>query len=158
MRPGFTGAGIDRADHLRLDEARLAELAASLEARLLRLDGLDPELDEQGLLRWDKMARAEERIFLGLREGIPLFAPLIRVEPGQRAWAVFALLEPHGGRRHGRLGYRPKPDRMAQPPSILRRLRDGDNSVPGRLGAALPGLRARAFPARRPRRDHDRRA
>jgi NAD+ diphosphatase len=93
LPPGFTGAGLDRADHLRLDEARLAELAASLEARLLRLDGLDPELDEQGLLRWDSMARAEERIFLGLREGIPLFAPLVRVEPGQRAWAVFALLD-----------------------------------------------------------------
>lgn len=92
MRPGFTGAGLDRADHLRLDEARLAELAASAEARLLRLSGLDPELDEEGRLGWDVMAEAEERIFLGLRDGAPLFAPLIRVEPGQRAWSVFALL------------------------------------------------------------------
>jgi NAD+ diphosphatase len=92
MRPGFTGAGIDRADHLRLDEARLAELAASLEARLLKLSGLDPDLDEEGRLGWDRVTEAEERIFLGLRDGAPLFAPLVRVEPGQRAWSVFPLL------------------------------------------------------------------
>ena len=92
MNPGFTGSGLDRADHLRLDEARLAELAASLEARLLRLSGLDPELDEHGRLGWEALVEAEERIFLGLREGAPLFAPLVRAEPGQRAWSVFALL------------------------------------------------------------------
>ena len=92
MRTGFTGAGLDRADRFRLDEARLAELAASLEARLLRLAGLDPELDEEGRLGWDGMAGIEEHIFLGLREGAPLFAPLVRAEPGQRAWSVFALL------------------------------------------------------------------
>ncbi|HYJ83447.1 MAG TPA: NAD(+) diphosphatase [Allosphingosinicella sp.] len=93
MRPGFTGSGLDRADHLRLDEARLAELAAGLEARLLRLAGLDPELDEDGRLGWSGMAEIEEPIFLGFREGAPLFAPLVRVEPGQRAWSVFALLD-----------------------------------------------------------------
>jgi NAD+ diphosphatase len=92
MRPGFTGAGLDRADHLRLDEARLAELAGSLQARLLRLSGLDPDLDDEGRLGWDGMAEVEEHIFLGFRQGTPLFAPLIRVEPGQRAWSVFALL------------------------------------------------------------------
>ena len=92
MRPGFTGAGLDRADHLRLDEARLAELAGSLQARLLRLSGLDPDLDDEGRLGWDGMAEVGEHIFLGFRQGTPLFAPLIRVEPGQRAWSVFALL------------------------------------------------------------------
>jgi NAD+ diphosphatase len=92
MRPGFTGAGLDRADRLRLDEAELARLAASLEARVLRLAGLDPELDEEGRLAWSGMAEAGEHIFLGLRDGAPLFAPLIRAEPGQRAWSVFALL------------------------------------------------------------------
>ena len=92
MRPGFTGSGVDRADHLRLDEARLAELAASFESRLLRLSGLDPELDEEGRLAWDPAAGGGERIFLGFREGVPLFAPLVRAEPGQRAWSVFGLL------------------------------------------------------------------
>jgi NAD+ diphosphatase len=92
MRTGFTGGGLDRADNLRLDEARLAELAASMEARLLRLTGLDPELDEDGRLGWGAVAEAKELIFLGLREGAPLFAPLVRAEPGQRAWSVFGLL------------------------------------------------------------------
>jgi NAD+ diphosphatase len=92
MKTGFTGAGLDRADRLRLDEARLAELAASVEARLLRLAGLDPDLDEQGRLGWGEMLDVEEHIFLGLRDGAPLFAPLIRTEPGQRAWSVFGLL------------------------------------------------------------------
>jgi NAD+ diphosphatase len=92
MRTGFTGAGLDRADHLRLDEARLADLAASLEARLLRLAGLDPELDEEGRLGWSTMVEMEELIFLGFREGAPLFAPIIQAPPGQRAWSVFALL------------------------------------------------------------------
>jgi NAD+ diphosphatase len=92
MRPGFTGAGLDRADRLRLDEARLAQLAASLEARLLRLTDLDPELDDEGRLGWGEIVDVKELIFLGLREGAPLFAPLIRAEPGQRAWSVFALL------------------------------------------------------------------
>jgi NAD+ diphosphatase len=94
MRPGFTGAGLDRADRFRLDEGRLGEMAASLDARMLRLTGLDPELDDQGRLGWDSMTIAvEEHIFLGLRDGAPLFAPLIRAEPGQRAWSVFALLD-----------------------------------------------------------------
>ncbi|HEX8224567.1 MAG TPA: NAD(+) diphosphatase [Allosphingosinicella sp.] len=92
MKTGFTGAGLDRADRLRLDEARLAELAASVEARLLRLAGLDPDLDEEGRLGWGGMVGVEEHIFLGLRDGAPLFAPLIRTEPGARAWSVFALL------------------------------------------------------------------
>ncbi|HEX8482045.1 MAG TPA: NAD(+) diphosphatase [Allosphingosinicella sp.] len=83
---------MDRADHLRLDEARLAELAASFESRLMRLSGLDPELDEQGRLGWDAAAGGGERIFLGFREGAALFAPLVRAQPGQRAWSVFGLL------------------------------------------------------------------
>ncbi|MEA3049194.1 MAG: diphosphatase, partial [Sphingomonadales bacterium] len=93
MRPGFTGAGLDRADHLRLDEARLAELAAAADARLLRLAGLDPMLDADERLAWDALEAAEEElIFLGLLGGAPLFAPVPRIEPGQRAWSVFAIL------------------------------------------------------------------
>lgn len=93
--PGFTGAGLDRADHLRLDADALAALMARAEARLLRLAALDPVLDEEGRLHWTSFAEveAQETIFLGLREGAPLFAPLVRLEgPGQRAWSVFGLL------------------------------------------------------------------
>jgi NAD+ diphosphatase len=94
LRPGFTGAEIDRADRLRLDEARLAELAASAGARLLRLTGLDPVLDEAERLAWDSLAVEpdSETIFLGLDGEAALFAPVPRVEIGQRAWGVFAVL------------------------------------------------------------------
>lgn len=92
--PGFTGAGLDRADHLRLDAERIAALGAGGEGRLLRLAGLDPVLDEAGALAWDALSgAAAEHLFLGLDGGVPLFAPLVRTEAvGQRAWRVFGLL------------------------------------------------------------------
>ena len=97
MRPGFTGSTVDRADHLRLDEARIATLTASLAARLLRLSALDPHLDEAGRLAWGSLAELEEQselIFLGLEGEAPLFAPLPRLSAGgQRAWSVFRLIE-----------------------------------------------------------------
>ena len=95
LRTGFTGSPLDRADHLRLDEAKLAELASSLAARLLRLSSLDPVLDEYGRLDWGSLAELEgetEAIFLGLSGETPLFAPLVLAEPGQRAWSVFSIL------------------------------------------------------------------
>jgi NAD+ diphosphatase len=95
LRPGFTGGGLDRADHLRLDEGRLAALAAHAAARLLQLAALDPVVDENGRLAWTPLAGLEadaELIFLGLAGETPLFAPLVAVEPGQRAWAVFSIV------------------------------------------------------------------
>ena len=92
-QPGFTGADLDRADHLRLDAERLADLMANGDARLLRLDQVDPVLDEEGRLLWEPLGTAAETLFLGLEEGRPLFAPLVRMEQlGQRAWSVFRLL------------------------------------------------------------------
>jgi NAD+ diphosphatase len=90
--PGFTGAGIDRADHLRLDPERLVQLAGDPAARLLRLDGLDPLLDAEGRLCWQRVKGGEEMIFLGLQAGEPLFAPVPNVEPGQAGWSVMALI------------------------------------------------------------------
>jgi NAD+ diphosphatase len=91
---GFTGAGLDRADHVRLDAERLAELMADGAARLLRLAELDPVLDEEGRLAWEPLNGAEgHHLFLGLDEDVPLFAPLVRTQAlGQRAWSVFRLL------------------------------------------------------------------
>ena len=92
-QPGFTGAGLDRADHLRLDAERLSDLRANGDARLLRLDVVDPVLDEAGRLLWEPLGTADETLFLGLEEGRPLFAPLVRMEElGERAWSVFRLL------------------------------------------------------------------
>ncbi|HEX2762283.1 MAG TPA: NAD(+) diphosphatase [Allosphingosinicella sp.] len=92
MRIGFTGASLDRADHLRLDEDALAALAADPRARLLGLAGSDPHLDGDGRLHWHEVTGSAELIFLGMSEGAPLFAPLIDVQPGQRAFAIFGIL------------------------------------------------------------------
>ncbi len=94
MKPGFTGSTVDRADHLRLDPDRVRALAAEPDARLLRLSTLDPVL-ENGALSWVPVPASDtgELIFLGLDGETPLFAPLVRMEAGQRAWSVFRLLE-----------------------------------------------------------------
>lgn len=93
---GFTGCTIDRSDHLRLQPERVAELAAGAEARLLRLAGLDPELDGEGRLVWEPLPALpaiDQLIFLGLQEGRPLFAPLVRLDgPAKPRWSVFGML------------------------------------------------------------------
>jgi len=92
-RPGFTGAGLDRADHLRLDAERVADMMANGDARLLQLAELDPVLDEEGRLAWEPLDGAGDYLFLGLDEGAPLFAPLVpSATIGGRAWSVFRLL------------------------------------------------------------------
>lgn len=93
--PGFTGSTIDRADRLRLDETEISQLLGSYRARLLRLAAADPELGPDGALAWGSTAELrddEEPIFLGLDGDVPLFAPLPRIEPGQRG-SVFRLIE-----------------------------------------------------------------
>ncbi len=93
IAPGFTGAGLDRADHLRLKDGELAALMARAEARMLELAELDPVLDDEGRLTWGELGLAEDMIFLGLDDEAPLFAPLVKIETiGQRAWTVFRLL------------------------------------------------------------------
>jgi NAD+ diphosphatase len=91
---GFTGAGLDRADNLRLDPERIALMMADGDARLLDLDEIDPLLDDEGRLAWSPLAEADgDLLFLGLDDGVPLFAPLVKMRAlGQRAWSVFRLL------------------------------------------------------------------
>ncbi|HZF94178.1 MAG TPA: NAD(+) diphosphatase [Allosphingosinicella sp.] len=94
--PGFTGAGLDRADRLRLDPERLSALASSPQARLLRMRGLDPLPGGDGRLAWESCGGGEaaELIFLGLDGDAPVFAPLARLDgPRPNPRAVFALLE-----------------------------------------------------------------
>jgi NAD+ diphosphatase len=98
---GFTGAGLDRVDHFRLDLEQLAAAAAHGEGRLLALAGLDPVVDDAGRLRWEGVHGAphERLILLGLEDGAPRFAPLLDEVPiGQRAWGVFKLLSEMDGR------------------------------------------------------------
>ena len=83
----FAGCALDRADHLRNDPAALAGLM-NHRARLLRLAGLDPVIDDQGGLAWGSLAEADaddELVFLGLDgDGRGCFA----IAPGARASSV----------------------------------------------------------------------
>ena len=72
--PAFCGHPLDRADHLRSDPAKLAELRS--QGLLLTLDGLAPRLGEAGRLALSPAADAPseaELVFLGLLEGRALF-------------------------------------------------------------------------------------
>lgn len=99
--PGFCGATIDRADHVRSSPAALDDARASLSARLLRLSGIDPELDDCGGLGWGSMAEAApdaELLFLGFVDGKPRWAALppatARIDARSRSvWAVLGLLD-----------------------------------------------------------------
>ncbi|MBC2668401.1 NAD(+) diphosphatase [Novosphingobium piscinae] len=88
----FAGARIDRADPVRSDPARLAELMQP-HARLLRLDGLEPVLPAGGGLSWGTLAEADpaaELVFLGLRDGEACFAA---VAPGLAGRAAVPMPE-----------------------------------------------------------------
>jgi NAD+ diphosphatase len=95
----FAGHALDRADPVRSDPARLAELAHA-EARLLRLDGLIPRLGDDQRLQWGRLgdANGAEIVFLGLSEGEPLFAPVPTegdtdpAYPRRETFAALALL------------------------------------------------------------------
>ena len=72
----FSGAGLDRADHIRSNPAAL-EALMDWRARLLRLDGLDPVIDPDGQLTWGTLSDAaadSELVFLGLASEKACFA------------------------------------------------------------------------------------
>lgn len=71
----FTGHDLDRDDHARADPEQLARLRARPDARLLDFDGLLPRHDGEGLLTTGLAGLEEnvELVYLGLREGAPLF-------------------------------------------------------------------------------------
>jgi NAD+ diphosphatase len=100
----FTGSRLDRADNVRADPDQLAGMM-NWRARLLKLDGLMPEMDEHGQLAWGTLADAAEDaelVFLGLdaedRGGKPCFAavpPVGDASPrmaNPRLWSVMATL------------------------------------------------------------------
>lgn len=96
----FAGSPLDRADHLRNDPAALAGLMTA-SARLLLLDGLDPQTSPDGLA-WGSLADAApeaELVFLGLDEaGRGCFAPVLAQgtsAPGSpRTWLALSALPP----------------------------------------------------------------
>jgi NAD+ diphosphatase len=95
--PGFTGATLDRADAMRVDEAKLAAARQDPQARLLGLNGLDPLLGPDGRLLWRGLHEADaanELVFLGLDDGVPCFAELKLAEARSvnRSMAVMQVL------------------------------------------------------------------
>lgn len=96
----FAGAGLDRADQVRADPDQLAALM-DWRARLLKLDGLDPQITPEGTLDWGTLADAgadSELVFLGLKHGKACFAEVApsligSVAPANpRLWAAMGAL------------------------------------------------------------------
>ncbi len=74
----FSGSPLDRADHIRADDAALAGLM-NWRARVLLLDGLLPGVDDSGALVWGSLADVAEDaelVFLGMMDGKAHFAPV----------------------------------------------------------------------------------
>ncbi|WP_225009084.1 NAD(+) diphosphatase [Novosphingobium percolationis] len=109
----FAGSGLDRADHIRADADKLAGLM-NWRARLLKLDGIDPVIGDDGGLAWGTLADADpaaELVFLGLSEdGRGCFAEVAPrlvgsvAPPNPRLWQAMsdlpgADLATYGGAR-----------------------------------------------------------
>ncbi|AKH42281.1 NAD+ diphosphatase [Altererythrobacter atlanticus] len=101
MEIAFGNQPLDRADHLRTDPDRLAQLRSGTDALLLRLDGLAPEIDAEGVLQWAPIAEAPadaELVFLGLSNGRAAFAavpPAGDAGPAyahRKSWDAIALM------------------------------------------------------------------
>ena len=79
----FAGPGLDRADALRGEPAKLDSLARSPEARqMVWADGL-PALDAEGRLVWEEVS--DPALFLGLDGERPCFSPIGAVSGDLRA-------------------------------------------------------------------------
>ena len=108
----FTGALLDRADHVRQDPTKLAALMGS-DARLLKLNGLAPQVGDTGQLQWGTLADAEpdaDLVFLGLLDGKGCFAAVPGVgsqgiePPAPALWRAMTMMSPedlatYGGAR-----------------------------------------------------------
>lgn len=100
----FAGGGLDRAEAVRTDPARLAACIAR-GARALRLDGFDPVIGADGALVWAPLEPgagepAAEWVFLGLDAAgvahlaeVPAASPTA-APPSPALWAAMAALAP----------------------------------------------------------------
>ena len=150
--PFFSGLGIDRADLVRTQPERLAELVAALSSRQLVWAGGLPAIGDDGRLQWQPVSRSD--LFLGIADGIAHFSAT--EQPAANARAAFDTM--------GMLSADEAPLfasalslLVAFAPSFLRKLRRGDRYRSRRLGPRMPILLGAAFSARRPRGDHARR-
>ena len=95
MRPPFFGGHwFDRMDPVRGDDAQFAAATAHPDARLVRLNGLDPEFGDDGRLTYKRLEGEAPLVLLGMIDGVPTFACIAPVPPAAlRSRAVFGLLE-----------------------------------------------------------------
>lgn len=96
----FAGSPMDRADNIRVDPKALGNLM-NWRARVMNLDGLLPEFDDDGRLLWHTLADVDpetELVFLGMMDDKAHFAPVPpagSTAPAMpRAWAVMQMLRP----------------------------------------------------------------
>ena len=88
LEPFFSGPGIDRADQVRVDPERLAEIAGNEGGRqLLWRDGL-PAVGDDGRLEWSPVSAPD--LFLGIQAGDPRFSAA--EQPHANARAAFDTL------------------------------------------------------------------
>ena len=144
--PFFSGAGFDRADHLRADPAAIAELYGDDEARQLVWQDGAPAVDEQGKLRW-KPVEGSPPLFLGFNHGSPRFSALPDGDPTTTAYAHFQLLGSLDARRGPDVRGRTEPGELAPAPWALLVVRRSDRSQPRRLVADVRLVRVRALSA-----------
>ena len=84
--PGFTGSPLTRLDSERERPDYFDAQRTHPSARLLRLDGLKPVLDDAGRLVWAPLSEADPQAplaLLGLIDGTPRFVQLGRIDRSQ---------------------------------------------------------------------------
>lgn len=100
---GFTGGRLDRVDQIRSDPAALGNLFADERAQRLRLEGLDPVV-EDGQLAMEPLPRdaapADHALLGMLEDGRPLFVGLETGLPhaagfSPRSYGLSAQVAPH---------------------------------------------------------------
>lgn len=101
--PTFAGGTMDRADQVRVNPERLKEAMMRPNARLLKLDGLNPVFDAMGDLAWGGLYDASpdnDLLLLGIDDGDrPCFAELTGAGSAastgdQRLWQSLSFLPP----------------------------------------------------------------
>jgi NAD+ diphosphatase len=85
--PFFSGPGIDRADQVRVDPLRLAELTGAGARQLIWRDGL-PAVGTDGRLEWQAASATD--LFLGIQDGQPRFSAI--EQPHANARAAFETI------------------------------------------------------------------
>jgi NAD+ diphosphatase len=80
--PFFSGPGIDRADQVRVDPLRLAELTSAGARQLIWRDGL-PAVGTDGRLEWQPASATD--LFLGIQDGQPRFSAMEQPHANARA-------------------------------------------------------------------------